>query len=70
MRQAFEPYNDALLVAERDDVVQRAIELLGSNPVISEFEVGAPAHHDRYLTFASGGEIMLRDGTVTAILFH
>lgn len=70
VRQAFEPYNDALLMAERDDVVQRAIELLGSNPVISEFEVGAPAHHDRYLTFASGGEIMLRDGTVTAILFH
>ncbi|MEV5688499.1 hypothetical protein AB0L68_35875 [Streptomyces sp. NPDC052164] len=70
VRQAFEPYNDALLMAERDDVVQRAIELLGSNPVISEFEVGAPVHHDRYLTFASGGEIVLRDGTVTAILFH
>ncbi|WP_385618112.1 hypothetical protein PXH67_03345 [Streptomyces sp. P8-A8] len=70
VRQAFEPYNDALLMAERDDAVQRAIDLLGSNPVISEFEVGAPAHHDRYLTFGSGGEIMLRDGAVTAILFH
>ncbi|MCX4970707.1 hypothetical protein OHA98_39335 [Streptomyces sp. NBC_00654] len=70
VRQAFEPYNDALLMPERDDVVQRAIGLLGSNPAISEFEVGAPAHHDRYLTFGSGGEIMLRDGEVTAILFH
>ncbi|WP_405850508.1 MULTISPECIES: hypothetical protein [unclassified Streptomyces] len=70
VRRAFEPYNDALLMAERDDVVQRAIDLLGSNPVISEFEVGAPAHHDRYLTFGSGGEIVLRDGAVTAILFH
>lgn len=70
VRQAFEPYNDALLMAERDDAVRRAIDLFGSNPVISEFEVGAPAHHDRYLTFGSGGEIMLRDGAVTAILFH
>ncbi|MBM7439344.1 hypothetical protein [Streptomyces sp. HB132] len=70
VRQAFEPFNDALLMAEHDDVVQRAVELLGSNPLISEFEVGAPAHRDRYLTFGSGGEIMLRDGAVTAILFH
>ncbi|MEV5200580.1 hypothetical protein [Streptomyces sp. NPDC053720] len=70
VRQAFEPYNDALLMAECDDVVQRAIGLLGSDPVVSDFEVGAPAHHDRYLTFGSGGEIMLRDGAVTAILFH
>ncbi|TXS12895.1 hypothetical protein [Streptomyces sp. wa13] len=70
VRHAFEPYNDALLMAERDDAVQRVIGLLGSDPVISEFEVGAPAHHDRCLTFSSGGEIMLRDGTVTAILFH
>ncbi|MFF8716574.1 hypothetical protein ACF07T_34865 [Streptomyces sp. NPDC015184] len=70
VRQAFEPYNDALLTAERDDTVRRVVGLLGSDPVISEFEVGAPAHHDRYLTFGSGGEIMLRDGAVTAILFH
>lgn len=70
VRQAFEPYNDALLMSEPDNVVRRVIDLLGSNPVISEFEVGAPTHHDRYLTFGSGGEIMLRDGTVTAILFH
>ncbi|MDK0523868.1 hypothetical protein [Streptomyces sp. ML-6] len=70
VRQAFEPYNEALLMAEGDDAVRRVIDLLGSNPVISEFEVGAPAHHDRYLTFRSGGEIMLRDGAVAAILFH
>ncbi|MEU1488581.1 hypothetical protein [Streptomyces sp. NPDC005752] len=70
VRQGFEPFNDALLMAEPDDVVQRAIDLLGSNPVTSEFEVGAPAHRDRYLTFGSGGEIMLRDGAVTAIFFH
>ncbi|MEV6265464.1 hypothetical protein AB0M42_32645 [Streptomyces sp. NPDC051784] len=70
VRQAFEPYNDALLMAEHDAPVLRVIELLGSNPVISESEVGAPAHHDRYLTFASGGEIMLRDGRVTAVFFH
>ncbi|MFI8437911.1 hypothetical protein ACIGJO_30045 [Streptomyces sp. NPDC079020] len=70
VRQAFGPYSEALLMAERDEAVRRAIDLLGSNPVISEFGVGAPAHHDRYLTFGSGGEIMLRDGVVTAILFH
>ncbi|MET9921952.1 hypothetical protein ABZZ04_33515 [Streptomyces sp. NPDC006435] len=70
VRQALEPYDDALLMAEHDDAVRRVIDLLGSNPVISEFEVGAPAHHDRYLTFGSGGEIMLRDGVVTAVLFH
>ncbi|MFG3530889.1 hypothetical protein ACGF8B_29760 [Streptomyces sp. NPDC047917] len=50
--------------------MRRVIDLLGSNQVISDFEVGAPAHHDRYLTFGSDGGIMLRDGAVTAILFH
>ncbi|MFJ2900024.1 hypothetical protein ACIO87_34790 [Streptomyces sp. NPDC087218] len=70
VRQSFEPYQDALLMTEHDDAVRRVVGLLGSDPVISEFEVGAPAHHDRYLTFGSGGEIMLRDGAVTAILFH
>ncbi|MEE1775191.1 hypothetical protein ABT043_16570 [Streptomyces sp. NPDC002418] len=70
VRKIFEPYNDALLMAERDGVVQHVVELFGSNPVISEFQVGAPAHHDRYLTFGSGGEIMVRDGAVKAIFFH
>ncbi|MFF5725081.1 hypothetical protein [[Kitasatospora] papulosa] len=70
VRKTFEPYNDALLMAEHDGVVQHVIELFGSSPVISEFQVGAPAHHDRYLTFGSGGEIMLRDGSVKAVFFH
>ncbi|MEU0135711.1 hypothetical protein ABZ172_17035 [Streptomyces sp. NPDC006296] len=70
VRQAFEPYNDALLRAEDDTAVRRVIDLLGSDPVVSDFLVGAPAHRDRHLTFASGGEIMLRDGEVRAILFH
>lgn len=38
--------------------------------MVTDIEVGASAHHDRHLAFASGGEVRVRDSVVRAVLFH
>ncbi len=68
--EGFSPYTAALGMAENDPAVQRVIGLFGGEPVVSEFRVGVPVHHDRHLCFAGGGEILLRDGVVRAVFFH
>lgn len=70
MADALAPYLAALWMAESDPAVQHVIGLLGGEPVVSEFQIGAPAHRDRHLCFAGGGEMLLRDGVVRAFFFH
>lgn len=64
------PYIDALGQAEETPDVRRVVEMLGGSPRGTEREVGAPARHDRWLTFASGGEIVVQDGVVAVVFFH
>lgn len=70
MADALAPYLAALGTAESDPAVQHVIGLLGGDPAVSEFQIGAPARHDRHRCFAGGGEILLRDGVVRALFFH
>lgn len=62
---------DALAKPESNEAVQTLIGALGGR-VISETErlIGEPPTRSRRLRFADGGEIILHDGAVVAVLLH
>lgn len=62
---------DALCLAEADPPVRRLADAFGGNPVATrERFVSEPARLVRRLLFASGGEIILQDDTVAAVILH
>jgi hypothetical protein len=62
---------DALCMAEEDPAVRRLADAFGGDPVaVRERLVGEPARRSRRLLFASGGEIILHDDAVVAVLLH
>lgn len=62
---------DALALSEQDPEVQALIDMLGGEPVhVTERPIGAPAYRSTRMLFASGGEIILRDDAVVAVLLH
>ncbi|QSR25314.1 hypothetical protein CFH99_06720 [Nocardioides aromaticivorans] len=62
---------DALGGTEADDAVRRLLHAFGDDPVhVTEHRVGVPATEVRRLRFASGGEIVLQDGAVLAVILH
>ena len=62
---------DALALAERDPPVQRLIETLGGEPAaVAERSFGEPATRSRRLRFESGGELVLHDDMLVAVLLH
>ena len=62
---------DALNRSEEDPAVRRLSAAFGGDPAeVRERLVGAPARRSRRLLFASGGEIILHDDAVVAVLLH
>lgn len=62
---------DALCSSDAEPAVRRLAEAFGGDPVeVSERLVGDPAVRSRRLSFASGGEIILHDDAVVAVLLH
>ncbi|OFI39949.1 hypothetical protein BIU82_02605 [Arthrobacter sp. SW1] len=53
---------------EDDPAVRRLAEDFGGAPAVRDQEVGEPVRHVRRLLFSSGGEIVLHDGAVAAVL--
>ncbi len=54
-----------------DPAVRGVVDAFGGDPVsVRERSVGAPAYRSRRLLFASGGEIILHDDTVVAVVLH
>lgn len=61
----------ALARPQADPAVRRLVDALGGEAVaVRERSVGEPAYLSRRLLFASGGEIILHDDTVVAVLLH
>lgn len=62
---------DALARSERDAPVQRLIETFGGVPAaVAERSFGEPAVQSRRLHLASGGELILHDDMLVAVLLH
>ncbi|MFJ1756955.1 hypothetical protein [Kitasatospora sp. NPDC088134] len=62
---------DALRVSGTGPAARRLVAAFGGAPAVDrERSVGEPAHRSRRLVFASGGEIVLHDGSVAAVLLH
>lgn len=62
---------DALGRSEADPAVRRLTDAFGGDPTsVLERVVGEPGFRSRRLQFASGGEIILHDGAVVAVLLH
>ena len=62
---------DALALPEEHAAVRRLADAFGGVPAgIRERLVGEPARRSRRLLFASGGEIILHDDAVVAVLLH
>ena len=62
---------DTLGASEDHPTVRELVDLFGGTPVATDERlVDEPAHRSRRLTFASGGEIVLHDGAVVAVLLH
>lgn len=62
---------DTLGASEDHPTVRGLVDLFGGTPVATDERlVDEPAHRSRRLTFASGGEIVLHDGAVVAVLLH
>lgn len=61
----------ALSLSETDPATCRLVDAFGGTPVkVSERSVGEPAYWSRRLRFASGGEIILHDDSVVAVLLN
>lgn len=62
---------DALALAEGDPPVRRLVDAFGREPVaVAERSFGEPATHSRRLRFAAGGELILHDDMLVAVLLH
>lgn len=62
---------DALALSEQDPAVRRLAAQFGGEPVeVRERLVGEPAYRSRRLFFASGGEVILHDEVVVAVVLH
>lgn len=62
---------DALTLSEHDAPVLSLIEAFGGAPArVSEVLVGEPAVLSRRLRFASGGELILQDDALVAVILH
>lgn len=63
---------DALRLGPHDDArVRRLIDAFGGEPVdIHERQIGEPAVLSRHLLFDSGGEMILHDDAVVAVILH
>ncbi|WP_430592514.1 hypothetical protein [Humidisolicoccus flavus] len=62
---------DALCRDEDDSAVERLIADFGGNPAhVTARSFGEPAVRSRRLRFGSGGEIIVHDGAVVAVLLH
>ncbi len=62
---------DALCLARDDAPVRRLIDALGTEPVeTTERRIGEPAVLSQHLLFGSGGEIVLHDDAVVAVILH
>ncbi|WP_146080537.1 MULTISPECIES: hypothetical protein [unclassified Pseudoclavibacter] len=62
---------DALTLSERDAPVRSLVEAFGGAPAwVSEVLVGEPAVRSRRLRFASGGELILQDDALVAVILH
>ncbi|MEV7609726.1 hypothetical protein AB0N61_09610 [Microbacterium sp. NPDC089320] len=62
---------EALRRPQRDVAVQDLIAAFGSEPAENDaYRIGAPAVLSRHLRFRSGGEIVLHDDAVTAVILH
>lgn len=62
---------DALGLPEEAPAVRGVADAFGGEPVaVRERSVGEPARRSRRLLFASGGEIILHDGAVAAVLLQ
>ncbi|HEU5129988.1 MAG TPA: hypothetical protein VFU12_18555 [Glycomyces sp.] len=62
---------DALSLSEDHPAVRRLADAFGGEPAeVRERPVGEPALRSRRLLFASGGEIILHDDAVAAVLLH
>ena len=62
---------DALTLSEQDAPVRSLVDAFGSDVVaIAERRIGEPAYLSRRLAFASGGEIILHDDSVVAVVLH
>lgn len=65
----------ALLAAlggtEQDPAVRRVVDAFGGEPAATaDRRVGEPVRRSRRLSFASGGELVLHDGVVVAVILH
>jgi hypothetical protein len=62
---------DALRLSEEDPAVRGLAGAFGGEPAeVRERLVGEPARRSRRLVFASGGEIILHDDVVAAVVLH
>lgn len=62
---------DALAGSEQDRAVRELIDVLGGPPVsVSERLIGAPPVRSKRLRFASGGEVFVHDGRVSAVILN
>ncbi|SDD77533.1 hypothetical protein SAMN05216270_107173 [Glycomyces harbinensis] len=62
---------EALCLSEEDPAVRRLAGAFGGGPAtVRERLVGEPARRSRRLRFASGGEIIVHDAAVVAVLLH
>jgi hypothetical protein len=67
---AVDPYRVALGRDVRSPNARAALATLGGDPLVTELVTGAPAVRERYLSYPSGAEVLVRDGVVTAFWFH
>lgn len=62
---------DALTLSEKDLAVGQLIDAFGGTPIeVRERAVGEPARLSRRLLFASGGELILHDDALAAVVLH
>lgn len=62
---------DALALSKQDPEVRALADALGGEPVeVTERLIGAPAYRSRRMLFASGGEIIMHDDAVVAVLLY
>lgn len=62
---------DALALSEGDPAVRQLIDAFGGAPIeVRERMVGEPARVSRRLLFASGGEVILHDDALAAVVLH